>query len=86
MPHISVSARHQGKATIVDLGEESGQVEIAVNVLLGLLRMQAERPGCVPLDYLPNYVRLAGNERERQGDFGAARLLGEWADALQSLA
>ena len=67
----------------MDLGEEAEQVEIAVKVILGLLRMQAERPGSIPLDYLSNYVRMSAGERERQGDYGAARLLEEWADTLR---
>lgn len=67
----------------MDLGEEAEQVEIAVKVLLSLLRMQAERPGSIPWDYLPNFMLQSAEERERQGDYGAARLMREWADLLK---
>jgi len=68
----------------MDLGEEAEQVEIAVHVILGLLRMEAERPGSIPLDYLPAFVQMASDERERHGDYGAARLLVEWAELLRN--
>jgi hypothetical protein len=67
----------------MDLGEEAEQVEVAVRMLLGLLRMQAERPGSIPLDYLPTFILMTADERERQGDFGAARLMHEWAGILK---
>lgn len=68
----------------MDIGEESEQVGIAVEIILGMLKMLAEGPGSIPLDYLPNYLRMAANERERHGDFGASRLLEIWANSIQN--
>ena len=54
----------------------------AVKILLGLLRLQTQIPGAIPSDELPKMLHLAADERDRQGDYGAARLLDEWAQML----
>jgi len=66
-----------------DRGEDAEQIEIAARVVLGLLRLQTTNPGSVPLAELPHWLMMAADERHRQGDFGAERMLCEWADMLR---
>lgn len=61
------------------LPEVPDQWAAATRMILGLLRLQTEMPGAVDLTDLPRMLQMAADERERQGDFGAARLLEEWA-------
>lgn len=63
--------------------EESEQIEAAARVVLGLLRLQTLQPDTVPLRDLPFVLLAAAEERHRQGDFGAERMLCEWADMLR---
>ncbi|RDD69235.1 hypothetical protein [Paracoccus versutus] len=63
--------------------EESEQIEVAARVVLGLLRLQTLQSGAVPLSDLPFVLLAAAEERHRQGDFGAERMLCEWADMLR---
>lgn len=63
--------------------EESEQIEAAARVVLGLLRLQTLQPDTVPLSDLPFVLLAAAEERHRQGDFGAERMLCEWADMLR---
>lgn len=63
--------------------EEAEQIEAAARVVLGLLRLQTLRPDTVPLMDLPFVLLAAAEERHRQGDFGAERMLCEWADMLR---
>lgn len=63
--------------------EESEQIEAAARVVLGLLRLQTLQPDTVPLMDLPFVLLAAAEERHRQGDFGAERMLCEWADMLR---
>lgn len=69
---------------MVDLdGEEIGQVAIAVGAVLGLLKLQTENKGAIPMAELPQYIISLADEREKHGDFGAARMLRDWADVLK---
>lgn len=52
---------------------------VAVKILIAILRVQAEAPGCISPENLPLVLHDAANEREGEGDYGAARLLDEWA-------
>lgn len=62
--------------------EEEDQVAKAARVVLGLLRQQVENPGAIELTDLPFLMLEAAEERYRHGDFGAARMLCDWADML----
>lgn len=69
---------------MIDLeGEEVGQVAIAVGAILGLLKLQTENKGAIPMAELPRYIIGLADEREKHGDFGAARMLHDWADVLK---
>ncbi|UXU73798.1 MULTISPECIES: hypothetical protein [unclassified Paracoccus (in: a-proteobacteria)] len=63
--------------------EESEQIEAAARVVLGLLRGLVEHPGSVEMKALPFLLLEAAEERHRQGDFGAERMLCDWADVLR---
>lgn len=55
------------------------QWQATVRTIMGLLVLQTEKPGTTSLEELPDWLRLAADERDRQGDYGAARLLDQWA-------
>ncbi|TWI32766.1 hypothetical protein [Paracoccus sulfuroxidans] len=63
--------------------EETEQISIAARVVLGLLRQQTEHSGAVEMKDLPHMLLMAADERHRQGDYGAERMLCEWADMLR---
>lgn len=63
--------------------EDAEQVAIAARVVLGLLRVQTEHPGAVGMQDLPFSLLEAAEERHRQGDYGAERMLCDWADMLR---
>lgn len=63
--------------------ETSDQYEAAIRVILGMLKLQTDTPAAISKDDLPEMVRVAADERERQGDYGAARMLDECADKLE---
>ncbi|MDP0925697.1 hypothetical protein Q0601_00785 [Paracoccus onubensis] len=63
--------------------ETSDQYEAAIRVILDMLKLQTETPAAISKDDLPEMVRVAADERERQGDYGAARMLDEYADKLE---
>ena len=63
--------------------EESEQIKAAARVVLGLLRLQTLQSGAVPLSDLPFVLLAAAEERHRQGDYGAERMLCDWADMLR---
>ncbi|WP_313349819.1 hypothetical protein [Paracoccus sp. (in: a-proteobacteria)] len=63
--------------------EDVEQVTAAARAVLGLLRWQVENPGAVEMKALPFLLLEAAEERHRQGDYGAERLLCEWADMLR---
>lgn len=58
------------------------QIETALDQVFRLLCLSVEAPGSIPQDELGSWLRMAADERDRQGDFGAARML----DALAAQA
>lgn len=60
--------------------EEAEQHQIATGILLGLTRLLIEKPGIFEAEMAGTFLLSAAAERQRQGDYGAARLLEEWAD------
>jgi len=63
--------------------EDAEQVAIAARIVLGLVRSLVENPGSVEMKALPFLLLAAAEERHRQGDFGAERMLCDWADMLR---
>lgn len=63
--------------------EDVEQVAIAARVILGLVHSLVEHPGSVEMKALPFLLLEAAEERHRQGDFGAERMLCDWADMLR---
>ena len=63
--------------------EDAEQVAIAARVVLGLLIVQTENPSAVDRKDLFTALLAAADERHRQGDYGAERMLCEWADMLR---
>lgn len=61
----------------------SDQWEAATEQLLKLLILQTEHPGAVGLDDLPDWLRLAADQRDKHGDFVAGRLLEAWAERVK---
>ncbi|GHG11199.1 hypothetical protein GCM10017322_03340 [Paracoccus aerius] len=55
------------------------QWQVAIRTLKDLLALQMMKPGAIRKEVLPDHLRMAANGRERQGDYGAARLLERWA-------
>lgn len=64
------------------MSEDAHQYEAAAEHLLRLLYGAVSHPGTFTLEDLPDWLRMAADERDRQGDFGAARLLDEWANRV----
>ncbi|WP_041527102.1 hypothetical protein [Paracoccus aminophilus] len=64
------------------LPETADQWAAATRVVLGLLRLQTEQPGAIDLGDMPRFLQMAADERNRHGDFGAARMLESWARKL----
>lgn len=58
------------------------QLGAALDHLFRLLCFTVEHPGAIEPDELGNWLRVAAGERDRQGDYGAARML----DALAAQA
>lgn len=65
-----------------DTMRDPDQLEAALDQVFRLLRMSVETPGSIPQAELGDWLRMAADERDRQGDFGAARML----DALAAQA
>lgn len=63
--------------------EDAEQIAIAARVVLGLVRSLVENPGSVEMKALPFLLLEAAEERHRQGDYGAERMLCDWADMLR---
>lgn len=63
--------------------EDAEQIAIAARVVLGMVRSLAENPGSVEMKALPFLLLEAAEERHRQGDYGAERMLCDWADMLR---
>lgn len=51
------------------------QLEAALDHLFRLLRFSVENPGVIAVHELGDWLRMAADEREKQGDFGAAAML-----------
>ena len=64
------------------MAEAGHQYEAAIRVILGLLQLQTEQPGAIPIADLPNMILMAADARQANGDYGAARLLEAWAKKL----
>lgn len=62
--------------------EHPDQWSAATRVILGLLHLQTTQPGAVDIEELPALIQMAADEREKHGDFGAARLLEAWSVKL----
>lgn len=62
--------------------EDIEQHEIAEGILLGLLTTLLDYPGSFDRLGAAVAIRLAAEERERQGDFRASVLLDEWAETV----
>lgn len=63
--------------------EDIEQHEIAEAILLGLLESVIDYPGSFDREGAAVALRMAAEERERQGDYRASVLLEEWAVALR---
>lgn len=55
------------------------QWQVAILTLTNLLALQMTKPGAICIEVLPGHLRRAADERDRQGNYGAARLLERWA-------
>lgn len=66
----------------MDYPEHPDQWSAATRVILGLLHLQTTQPGTVDIEELPALIKMAADEREKHGDFGAARLLEAWSAKL----
>lgn len=66
----------------MDYPEHTDQWSAATRVILGLLQLQTEQPGAIDIEELPALIQMAAEEREKHGDFGAARLLEAWSMKL----
>lgn len=55
------------------------QWQVAIRTLTNLLALQMTKPGAIRIEVLPGQLRRAADERDRQGNYGAARLLERWA-------
>ncbi|WP_312526758.1 hypothetical protein [Paracoccus sp. (in: a-proteobacteria)] len=67
----------------MNLPEAPDQWSAATRVILGLLHLQTTQPGSIDIEELPALIQMAADEREKHGDFGAARLLEAWAEKLE---
>lgn len=52
---------------------------VAVKILIAVVRVQTEAPGSISPETLPKVLQDAARERGQNGDYGAARLLDQWA-------
>lgn len=66
--------------------EDIEQHEIAEDILVGLLRTLLACPGSLDHEGAATALRMAGEERERQGDYRASVLLDEWAAKVEATA
>ena len=58
------------------------QMEIASTILLGLLRLTLKHPQAMDRETVAKMLVMAADERDRQGDYGAAKLLDDWAQQV----
>lgn len=67
---------------MTDTTRDPEQLEAALDHLFRLLCFAVENPGAIAPAEMGNWLRMAADERDRQGDYGAARML----DALAAQA
>lgn len=60
-------------------GIPQSQWQVAICTLTDLPARQMKKSGGISMEKLPNHLRMAADERDRHGHFGAARLLEHWA-------
>ncbi|MGN7867753.1 hypothetical protein [Paracoccus sp. 22332] len=58
------------------------QAEIASEILLGVLRLALKHPEAMDQETIAEMLTVAEDERDRQGDYGAAKLLDDWAEKV----
>lgn len=58
------------------------QLDIASTILLGVMRLALKTPQAMDRETVARMLMVAADERDRQGDYGAAKLLDEWAEAV----
>ena len=58
------------------------QMEIASTVLLSLLRLTLKDTQAMDQETAARLLMMAADERDRQGDYGAAKLLDDWAQQV----
>lgn len=58
------------------------QAEIASEILLGVLRLALTHPEAMDQETIAEMLTVAADERDRQGDYGAAKLLDDWAEKV----
>lgn len=58
------------------------QMEIASTILLGVLRLALKHPQAMDREAVAKMLMMAADERDRQGDYGAAKLLDDWAEKV----
>ncbi|WP_287882722.1 hypothetical protein [Paracoccus sp. (in: a-proteobacteria)] len=63
--------------------EDIEQHEIAEAILLGLLESLIDYPSSFDREGAAVALRMAAEERERQGDYRASVLLEEWAERVR---
>ena len=58
------------------------QLDIASTILLGVLRLTLKNPETMDRETVAQMLMVAADERDRQGDYGAAKLLDDWAEKV----
>ena len=62
--------------------EDLEQMEIASTILVRVLRLTLKNPQAMDRETVAGMLTMAADERDRQGDYGAAKLLDHWAEAV----
>ena len=58
------------------------QMDIASTTLLGVIRLALKNPQAMDRETVARMLMVAADERDRQGDYGAAKILDEWAQQV----
>lgn len=58
-----------------DTSREPEQLDVVIDHLFQMLCFAVENPGAIKQQELGGWLRMAADERDRQGDHGAARTL-----------
>lgn len=64
---------------------EVEQWQVAADRMVKLAVLLAERPGVIDPNELPNWLRMTAGECDRQGNYGAAKLLEIWAEQVEDM-